>query len=85
MWSRPTLDVHGMPGGFIGEGGKTVIPAEASAKMSMRLVPDQKAEEMSELFSQAVHRLVPNDVTVEVERTHGDDPVLVPGDTPRCG
>ena len=44
-WARPTLDVHGMPGGFIGAGAKTVIPAKAMAKVSMRLVPDMTPAE----------------------------------------
>ena len=82
MWSRPTLDVHGMPGGFTAPGAKTVIPAEASAKISMRLVPDQKADRIFESFETAVRRSAPDDVTVAVERIHGDDPVIVPSDTP---
>src|SRR5204862_419248 len=45
-WSRPTLEVHGMPGGFVGAGAKTVIPARAFAKVSMRLVPDQRPQEI---------------------------------------
>ena len=59
IWSRPTLDVHGMPGGFTSEGAKTVIPAEASAKISMRLVPNQRAERIFELFEDAVRVLTP--------------------------
>jgi len=81
MWSRPTLDVHGMPGGFMATGAKTVIPALASAKISMRLVPDQKADKMFDLFEKAVRELAPGDVSVEVQLIHGDDPVLVPSDT----
>jgi acetylornithine deacetylase/succinyl-diaminopimelate desuccinylase-like protein len=81
MWARPTLDVHGMPGGFIAEGAKTVIPAEASAKISMRLVPDQRAEEIERLFASAIQAAAPDDVTVTVEVLHGDDPVVVPSDT----
>jgi acetylornithine deacetylase/succinyl-diaminopimelate desuccinylase-like protein len=82
MWSRPTLDVHGMPGGFTSPGAKTVIPAEASAKISMRLVPNQKANRIFELFEFAVRGSAPDDVSVSVERVHGDDPVIVPSDTP---
>lgn len=81
MWSRPTLDVHGMPGGFIGEGAKTVIPAVASAKISMRLAPNQTAAKVFDLFRDAVHSLTPDDVDVEVAMIHGDDPVVVPDDT----
>ena len=82
MWSRPTLDVHGMPGGFTAGGAKTVIPAEASAKISMRLVPNQQAARIFEMFEEAVRALTPGDVTVEVECIHADDPVIVPSDTP---
>lgn len=83
MWSRPTLDVHGIPGGFTGDGAKTVIPAAASAKISMRLVPDQRAAVIFKLFEEAVHALTPPDVEVRVELIHGDDPVVVPDDTPQ--
>lgn len=81
MWSQPTLDVHGMPGGFIADGAKTVIPAIASAKVSMRIVPNQDAEKVFAQFKKAVHDLAPDDVTVEVELIHGDNPVVVPDDT----
>jgi acetylornithine deacetylase/succinyl-diaminopimelate desuccinylase-like protein len=63
---RPTLDIHGMPGGFTGPGKKTVIPARARAKVSMRLVPDQDPEEIAALFSAYVRSLAPPTVTVEV-------------------
>jgi acetylornithine deacetylase/succinyl-diaminopimelate desuccinylase-like protein len=82
MWSRPTLDVHGIAGGFTGGGAKTVIPAVASAKISMRLVPDQKADVVFKMFEEAVLALTPPDVEVRVELIHGDDPVVVPDDTP---
>ena len=65
---RPTLDIHGMPGGFTQPGKKTVIPAKAAAKVSMRLVPDQDPEEIAELFERRVHALAPPTVTVEVRR-----------------
>jgi acetylornithine deacetylase/succinyl-diaminopimelate desuccinylase-like protein len=83
MWSRPTLDVHGMPGGFMADGAKTVIPAGATAKISMRLVPNQKADTIFELFREAVLAAAPDDVSVEVLSLHAGDPVMVPGDTPQ--
>lgn len=67
---RPTLDIHGMPGGFTGAGKKTVIPARAFAKVSMRLVPDQDPAEITELFAAHVRSLAPDTVTVAV-RTLG--------------
>lgn len=67
---RPTLDIHGMPGGFTGEGKKTVIPARVSAKVSMRLVPDQDPAEVAALFERFVKSLAPATVKVAV-RTLG--------------
>ncbi|HNS03195.1 MAG TPA: dipeptidase [Anaerolineae bacterium] len=67
---RPTLDIHGMPGGFTGEGKKTVIPARASAKVSMRLVPNQDPAEIATLFERRVRSLAPSSVKVTV-RTLG--------------
>ena len=67
---RPTLDIHGMPGGFTGEGKKTVIPAKAAAKVSMRLVPDQDPAEIAALFERHVRSLAPSTVKVTV-RTLG--------------
>jgi acetylornithine deacetylase/succinyl-diaminopimelate desuccinylase-like protein len=81
MWARPTLDVHGIVGGFTGEGAKTVIPAEATAKISMRIVPDQSADEVFQQYRQAVLDLAPPGIELEVRLIHGDDPVLVPEDS----
>jgi acetylornithine deacetylase/succinyl-diaminopimelate desuccinylase-like protein len=81
MWARPTLDVHGIGGGFTGEGAKTVIPAEATAKISMRIVPDQRMETVFDLFRKRVEELSPAGVQVEVRLIHGDDPVVVPEDS----
>jgi acetylornithine deacetylase/succinyl-diaminopimelate desuccinylase-like protein len=63
---RPTLDIHGMPGGFTGDGKKTVIPAKAAAKVSMRLVPDQDPAEIAALFERYVKSLAPASVKVTV-------------------
>lgn len=76
-WARPTLEIHGMPGGFIGAGAKTVIPAKASAKVSMRLVPAQKSDEIFELFNKFVRTLVPRGIELTVKRMHGADPIVV--------
>ncbi|MGH9520772.1 MAG: M20/M25/M40 family metallo-hydrolase, partial [Terriglobales bacterium] len=76
-WSRPTLDIHGMPGGFTGPGSKTVIPARASAKVSMRLVPDQRASEIEQQFQAAVLKLVPPGYRCSVQTLSLADPILV--------
>lgn len=81
IWARPTLDVHGITGGFTGSGAKTVIPAEASAKISMRIVPNQRAERIFELFRGRVLELAPPGIQLDVALVHGDDPVLVPDDS----
>ena len=70
-WSRPTLEVHGMPGGYIGEGSKTVIPARASAKITMRLVPRQDPEEISRLFESYVRELQPRGTRVAFKSRNG--------------
>jgi acetylornithine deacetylase/succinyl-diaminopimelate desuccinylase-like protein len=82
MWARPTLDVHGIAGGFVGEGMKTVIPARASAKVSMRLVPDQRPERIYLQFARFVHRRAPPGVRVDVRRLAMAPPVLVSPDAP---
>jgi acetylornithine deacetylase/succinyl-diaminopimelate desuccinylase-like protein len=81
-WSRPTLDVHGMPGGFIGAGAKTVIPAKAVAKVSMRLVPGMTPAKSFGLYKSYVEKIAPVGVDVEVRLIHQGDPCLVPVDNP---
>lgn len=75
--ARPTLDVNGLWSGYQGEGAKTVLPAKAGAKVSMRLVPDQNPNKIAELFKKHVESLAPDTVTVEVEAHHGGHPVVI--------
>ena len=75
---RPTLDVNGIWGGYMGDGAKTVIPSKAHAKISMRLVPDQDWEEISELFSNHFKSLAPKGVNVEVITHHGGYAYVTP-------
>lgn len=82
LWARPTLDVNGMIGGFTGEGAKTVLPAHAMAKISMRLVPNQHHVSISKLATEYIQSIAPEGVTVKVQALHGADPVLVPTNTP---
>jgi len=77
---RPTLDVNGIWGGYTGEGSKTVIPSEASAKISMRLVPNQNWEKVSELFTDHIKNISPDSVLVEVLTHHGGNPYVTPED-----
>ena len=79
-WSRPTLDVHGMPGGFIGAGAKTVIPARAVAKVSLRLVPDMTPAETFSQLQRYVEQIKPAGVRVEVRLIHSGDPIVVSTD-----
>lgn len=81
-WARPTLDVHGMPGGFTGAGAKTVIPAKAQAKISMRLVPGMTPAKTFELYKKYVQQLVPAGIELSVRLIHSGDPSLVPVDNP---
>jgi acetylornithine deacetylase/succinyl-diaminopimelate desuccinylase-like protein len=74
IWARPTLDVNGLLSGYTGEGAKTVLPARAMAKVSMRLVPDQDFHEVERIFTDHVKSLAPEGVTVEVEALHGGMP-----------
>ncbi|HRD82648.1 MAG TPA: dipeptidase [Saprospiraceae bacterium] len=79
---RPTLDVNGIWGGYIGEGAKTVLPAKAFAKISMRLVPHQHPDKITELFAKHFQSIAPPSVSVEVRPHHGGFPVVTPTDTP---
>lgn len=78
---RPTLDVNGIWGGYIGEGAKTVIPSEAHAKISMRLVPDQDPDKITQLFKDHFESIAPDAVRVEVTPHHGGDPYVSPTDS----
>ncbi|MBK6292515.1 MAG: dipeptidase [Ignavibacteria bacterium] len=82
LWARPTLDVNGLLGGFTGEGAKTVLPARAMAKVSMRLVPYQKHHDIAQKVMDYIRQITPPGVTVHVQDLHGADPVLVPRDSP---
>ncbi|MBR0224017.1 MAG: dipeptidase [Bacteroidales bacterium] len=75
---RPCLDVNGIWGGYTGEGSKTVIPSEAHAKISMRLVPNQDSKTIARLFAKHFKAIAPKGVTVEVEEKHGGDGFLIP-------
>jgi acetylornithine deacetylase/succinyl-diaminopimelate desuccinylase-like protein len=78
MWARPTCDVNGLLSGYGGEGAKTIIPSKALAKVSMRLVPNQKPDKIAKAFTKYVLDIAPAGVEVEVIDHHGANPVLVP-------
>ena len=78
---RPTLEVNGIWGGYTGEGAKTVLPSKASAKISMRLVPNQNSHKITELFKRHFEGLAPNTVKVTVKPHHGGEPVVTPTDS----
>ena len=79
--TRPTLDVNGMWGGYIGEGAKTVLPSKAFAKISMRLVPDQHPDKITKLFTDHFKKIAPPGVTVKVTPHHGGFPAVTPTNT----
>jgi acetylornithine deacetylase/succinyl-diaminopimelate desuccinylase-like protein len=78
---RPTLDVNGIWGGYIGEGSKTVLPSKAYAKISMRLVPDQNHKEITKMFQEHFEKIAPKSVKVKVEPHHGGEPAVTPTDS----
>ena len=82
VWALPTLEIHGIKGGFVGEGAKTVIPAQATAKVSLRLVPGQAYAKVGKQLERAVARLAPRWAEVKVTLLHGGDPVRVDVDHP---
>lgn len=78
---RPTLDVNGIWGGYIGEGAKTVLPSKANAKISMRLVPNQTDDEICEMFTKHFESIAPASVKVKVVPHHGGLPYVTPTDS----
>ncbi len=79
---RPTLDVNGIWGGYIGEGAKTVLPSKAFAKLSMRLVPNQKSDPITKLFQDHFNKIAPPYVKVTVRPHHGGEAAVTPIDSP---
>jgi len=75
-WARPTLEVHGIVGGFIAPGAKTVIPARASAKVSMRLVPNQDADDIFKKYSDYVQKITPKGIKTSI-KIHSKGPACV--------
>ncbi len=82
VWARPTFEINGILGGFTGEGAKTVIPAVAMAKVSMRLVPNQDPEKIAKLFERHLKRICPKTAELTVTRMHGGQPWVAPIDHP---
>lgn len=82
LWARPTLDCNGIIGGFTSEGVMSIIPARASAKISMRLVPNQDPEKIASLFEQHIRSLAPRSVRVAVKRLSAAEPAITPLDSP---
>ncbi|WP_370245687.1 dipeptidase [Acidipila sp. EB88] len=81
-WARPTLEIHGMPGGFIGAGAKTVIPARATAKLSMRLVPPMEPMTTFARLKEYIESLTPKGVSVEVRLIHAGEAAVIGTDNP---
>jgi acetylornithine deacetylase/succinyl-diaminopimelate desuccinylase-like protein len=81
-WGRPTFEVNGLLSGFTGEGPKTVIPAVAMAKVSMRLVPDQHPDKIATLFEAYVEKIAPKAVELKLTRMHGGKPWMAEFDSP---
>jgi acetylornithine deacetylase/succinyl-diaminopimelate desuccinylase-like protein len=77
VWALPTFEIHGIKGGFVGEGAKTVIPAQATAKVSLRLVPGQSYEKVGKQLERAVAAAAPRWADAQVKHLHGGDPVQV--------
>jgi acetylornithine deacetylase/succinyl-diaminopimelate desuccinylase-like protein len=78
---RPTLDVNGIWGGYMEEGAKTVIASKAYAKISMRLVPNQTSDEITEKFTKHFNAIAPKGVSVKITPHHGAEPVVTPIDS----
>jgi len=78
VWARPSLDINGMFSGYLGEGAKTVLPSKATVKFSMRLVPNQKAQDIARKAEKYLKSLIPPTMKAEIKILHGGNPVLVP-------
>jgi acetylornithine deacetylase/succinyl-diaminopimelate desuccinylase-like protein len=85
VWALPTFEIHGIRGGFTGEGAKTVIPAQATAKVSLRLVPGLEFEKVGRELERTVAQIAPKWAEVKVTLQHGGDPVQVDVDAPAFG
>jgi acetylornithine deacetylase/succinyl-diaminopimelate desuccinylase-like protein len=85
VWALPTFEIHGIRGGFTGEGAKTVIPAQATAKVSLRLVPGLEFEKVARELERAVAQVAPKWAEVKVTQLHGGNPVQVDVDAPAFG
>jgi acetylornithine deacetylase/succinyl-diaminopimelate desuccinylase-like protein len=81
-WALPTFEIHGIKGGFVGDGAKTVIPAQATAKVSLRLVPGLSFDAVQKWLTRAAQRAAPSYAEVQVKILHGGDPVQVDVDDP---
>jgi acetylornithine deacetylase/succinyl-diaminopimelate desuccinylase-like protein len=79
-WSRPTMDVHGIPGGFTGAGAKTVIPAKATAKISFRLVPGMKPEPTFAKYKAFCEEICPQGIQIDVRMIHSGEPIVISTD-----
>ena len=82
VWARPTFEINGLLSGFTGDGAKTVIPAVAMAKVSMRLVPAQQPNQIARLFEEYIRKVTPKTVELEVTRMHGGHPWMTEFDNP---
>lgn len=82
IWTRPTLDCNGIVGGFTGKGAKTIIPSKVTAKISMRLVPSQKADKITKQFTRFIKKLTPKTVKVEITKIHSGEGSITPIDSP---
>jgi succinyl-diaminopimelate desuccinylase len=85
VWARPTLDVNGITAGYQGAGAKTVIGSEASAKISMRLVPNQMPDKIRASFESHIRSLCPPSMKLRIENYGNAKPVVVPTDSPALG
>jgi acetylornithine deacetylase/succinyl-diaminopimelate desuccinylase-like protein len=81
-WARPTFEINGLLSGFTGEGAKTVLPAVAMAKVSMRLVPNQDPDKIAKLFEDHVTKITPKTVELKITRMHGGKPWMTAYDNP---